>query len=75
MGAHAGRGAVDLEGEEDEIDLEAHGEPEFSAWRWADLDECLALIVPFKRPVYERVVQEFERFAGGLVRQRGLQRP
>jgi putative (di)nucleoside polyphosphate hydrolase len=22
------------------------------------------LVVPFKRPVYERVVQEFSRFAG-----------
>jgi putative (di)nucleoside polyphosphate hydrolase len=23
-----------------------------------------ALIIPFKRPVYERVVQEFAKFAG-----------
>jgi putative (di)nucleoside polyphosphate hydrolase len=32
---------------------------EFDAWRWADVDELVGLIVPFKRPVYEQVVAEF----------------
>jgi putative (di)nucleoside polyphosphate hydrolase len=34
------------------------------AWRWEPIANLPALIVPFKRPVYERVVQEFGRFAG-----------
>ena len=32
-----------------------HGEVEFDLWRWATLDEAVALIVPFKRAVYEQV--------------------
>lgn len=46
-------------GEESEIDLEAHGEIEFDAWRWGRLDEAPDLIVPFKRAVYEQVVAAF----------------
>ena len=33
--------------------------PEFDAWRWAELDELIGLIVPFKRAVYEQVLAEF----------------
>lgn len=51
-------------GTDAEIDLEAHGEPEFDAWRWAGLDETPSLIVPFKRAVYEQVLTAFARFAG-----------
>jgi len=46
-------------GEESEIDLEAHGEIEFDAWRWAPLSDAPALIVPFKRACYEQVVAAF----------------
>jgi putative (di)nucleoside polyphosphate hydrolase len=35
------------------------GEPEFRSWRWAAPDEVLRLIVPFKRPVYDAVFEEF----------------
>lgn len=52
-------------GDEAEIDLEAPGcKPEFDAWRWAPLDETPKLIVPFKRGVYDQVVEAFGRFAG-----------
>jgi putative (di)nucleoside polyphosphate hydrolase len=34
-------------------------EPEFRRWRWAAPAEVLRLIVPFKRPVYEAVFEEF----------------
>ena len=56
------------------------------AWRWEPMANLPALIVPFKRPVYERVVQEFAKFAERVtllgmtcrqspsVRQLGLQR-
>lgn len=32
---------------------------EFSDWRWADGATALALIVPFKRPIYETMLKEF----------------
>ncbi len=48
-------------GDEAEIDLEAHGEIEFDAWRWGDLADAPDLIVPFKRAAYEQVVAAFSR--------------
>ena len=36
---------------------------EFEAWRWADMDELIGLIVPFKRGVYEQVVRDFAPLA------------
>jgi putative (di)nucleoside polyphosphate hydrolase len=38
--------------------------PEFSEWRWRPLAAMPGLVVPFKRPVYEKVVGAFARFAG-----------
>jgi putative (di)nucleoside polyphosphate hydrolase len=38
-------------------------EPEFSEWRWEALDRVSALVVPFKRFVYEHVAREFQAFA------------
>lgn len=50
-------------GTDAEIDIARPGggahKPEFEAWRWADLAETPALIVPFKRAVYEQVVEAF----------------
>jgi putative (di)nucleoside polyphosphate hydrolase len=37
---------------------------EFVNWRWEPMKNLPGLIVPFKRPVYERVVQEFSSLAG-----------
>jgi putative (di)nucleoside polyphosphate hydrolase len=58
--------ALRFTGKESEIDINcpAGHKPEFMAWRWEPIANLPALIVPFKRPVYERVVQEFARFAG-----------
>jgi putative (di)nucleoside polyphosphate hydrolase len=54
-------------GNESEIDVEHPGggqhKPEFGAWRWERLERVPKLIVPFKRAVYEKVAQEFSRFA------------
>lgn len=36
---------------------------EFVAWKWEPVANLPDLVVPFKRPVYERVVSEFARFA------------
>jgi len=37
---------------------------EFVTWRWEPMKNLPDLIVPFKRPVYERVVKEFASLAG-----------
>jgi putative (di)nucleoside polyphosphate hydrolase len=54
-------------GQESEIDVLAPGggcKPEFEAWRWARLEELPGLVIPFKRPVYERVVEAFGPLLG-----------
>jgi putative (di)nucleoside polyphosphate hydrolase len=58
--------AVRFTGAESEIDIAHPGgthQAEFSAWRWEPLQNVPDLVVPFKRPVYERVVAEFSKFA------------
>jgi putative (di)nucleoside polyphosphate hydrolase len=52
--------ALAFDGEESEIDLNAHGDDiEFDAWRWADLDEALDEVIDFKRDVYRQVIAAF----------------
>ena len=50
-------------GKDSEIDVLAPGggkhEAEFDAWRWERLTRTPALIVPFKRQAYEKVVEAF----------------
>lgn len=51
-------------GDESEIDIAnpAGGHrPEFVEWRWVEMATLPGLIIPFKRSVYERVVEEFSR--------------
>jgi putative (di)nucleoside polyphosphate hydrolase len=55
--------AMRFVGQDDEIDV-ATAHPEFSAWRWATLEELPSLIVAFKRPVYEQVVGLFSSAMG-----------
>jgi putative (di)nucleoside polyphosphate hydrolase len=55
--------AFAFEGKDSEVDLEAHGHVEFDAWRWADIDEALDAIIPFKRDVYAQVVAAFRPLA------------
>jgi putative (di)nucleoside polyphosphate hydrolase len=45
-------------------DFNIHAPPgghpaEFDEWRWATIDEVMHLIIPFKRRVYEAVLEEF----------------
>ena len=35
--------------------------PEFSAWKWVDIQQLPDIIVPFKRDLYRALVDEFER--------------
>lgn len=57
--------AMRFRGREDEISLNSQGgrKPEFDAWQWTDLHELPALAVPFKRTVYQTVVEEFAPIA------------
>jgi len=56
-----------FEGDESEIDIDrpASGDhsAEFRAWRWERWEALPALIVPFKREVYEKVVAVFAPIA------------
>jgi len=56
--------ALRFTGDDSEIDINspAGHEPEFAEWRWEPMENLPKLIIPFKRPVYERVVKEFVRF-------------
>jgi putative (di)nucleoside polyphosphate hydrolase len=59
--------ALRFTGEEREIDVTlTHGDavPEFSEWQWRELAAVPALVVPFKRAVYEHVAKAFKVFAG-----------
>jgi putative (di)nucleoside polyphosphate hydrolase len=56
--------ALRFEGEDSEIDITAPAgveHPEFDAWRWERMDRLADLVIPFKRPVYERVVEAFRQ--------------
>ena len=59
--------AFRFEGSDDEINVAAPAggkhKPEFDAWRWERLETTPGLIIPFKRPVYEKVAADFARFA------------
>ncbi len=55
--------ALRFTGEDPEIRLDAHHEPEFETWRWANLAEAPDLVVPFKRGAYKKVIKAFRQFA------------
>lgn len=46
-------------GRDSDIDV-AGKHPEFSDWKWVLAEELVRLIVPFKRPLYVAVLEEFE---------------
>jgi putative (di)nucleoside polyphosphate hydrolase len=54
-------------GDDSEIDILNPGggrhRPEFNAWRWERLENLPEMIIPFKRPVYEKVVEDFRHVA------------
>jgi putative (di)nucleoside polyphosphate hydrolase len=54
-------------GPDEEIDIRhpggGHPKPEFEDWRWEEISRLADLIIPFKRPVYEKVVAAFAHLA------------
>jgi putative (di)nucleoside polyphosphate hydrolase len=63
--------ALRFVGDEREIDI-AHPagghKPEFLAWRWEPMANLPALVIPFKRKVYEQVVAAFGHLAAPSAR-------
>lgn len=51
--------AMRFTGQDLDIDIHGHPIPEFSAWKWVDLDHVLDFIVPFKRDIYRQVISFF----------------
>jgi putative (di)nucleoside polyphosphate hydrolase len=57
--------AVRFRGADSEIDIAPAGghQVEFEAWRWVPIGELQGLIVPFKRHVYQQVIEAFAPYA------------
>jgi putative (di)nucleoside polyphosphate hydrolase len=60
--------AFEFTGDEGEIDIRrpagGRHRPEFDEWRWEAMERLPELIIPFKRPVYEKVVAAFTGLKG-----------
>ena len=50
--------AMLFKGNDSEINLQTK-KPEFIDWNWVELENVIGLIVPFKKTVYESVVEQF----------------
>lgn len=48
-------------GEDEDVNI-ATPEPEFRAWKWAEPAELPAMIVPFKKALYEKLLKAFEEW-------------
>ena len=46
-------------GHDAEVNLATHRHQEFQNWRWAEIDEAMQAVVPFKRHTYEAALDEF----------------
>lgn len=55
--------AMRFRGQDSDIRLDMDPHPEFDAWRWIPLPELPSLAVPFKRAIYDILVQSFAKFA------------
>ncbi|MHC4984168.1 MAG: RNA pyrophosphohydrolase, partial [Planctomycetota bacterium] len=54
--------ALRFTGRDADIHLDRHT-PEFDAWKWEDIDRLPALVIGFKRDIYEQVVAAFRHLA------------
>lgn len=48
-------------GTDEDVNI-ATADPEFRAWKWADPAELCAMIVPFKKKLYEQVLEAFAQW-------------
>ncbi len=51
--------ALRFNGQDTDINLNAHDPAEFKAWQWAPLTSVTDMIVPFKRELYKEVIVMF----------------
>ena len=51
-------------GPDADIDVLGVDSPEFARWQWVDIEDVPRLIVDFKRPVYEAVIEAFRPHIG-----------
>jgi len=51
--------AFQFEGKDNEINVET-AKPEFSEWKWTNMNFVINEIVPFKREVYSKILEEFK---------------
>ena len=51
--------AFDFLGEDEDINVGTDS-PEFSEWKWAEMNSIVGNIVPFKRNVYSIILEEFK---------------
>ena len=51
--------AFDFLGEDSDINVGTNN-PEFSEWKWSKMDSIVDSIVPFKRDVYAKILEEFK---------------
>ena len=35
--------------------------PEFSDWKWTDIESLVKNIVPFKKEIYQQVIKDFDK--------------
>lgn len=50
-------------GQDSEVNINT-SHPEFSKWKWADAEDLPNIIVPFKRELYKKLVEEFGEWLG-----------
>lgn len=48
-------------GKDEDINLETH-HPEFSSWKWSEIEAVPGMVVAFKRPLYRAVFEEFQKY-------------
>ena len=51
--------AFSFTGQDNDINVGTEN-PEFSEWKWAKMDSIVDYIVPFKRVVYSKILEEFK---------------
>jgi putative (di)nucleoside polyphosphate hydrolase len=49
-------------GTDADVDLDTHHHSEFRDWKWVDPQQLPELIVPFKRDLYRRLLDDFAEF-------------
>lgn len=52
--------ALRFKGSDEDFDLNTFEEPEFSAWKWVELDKVAESVVHFKRESYRQIIAEFK---------------